>query len=163
MKTATFFEGVGFALLASIIGSVSYFALSLLLPESLIIRLLISAFTIVYLVYLFSRTRERVGRATIMLLCLMLIAALWVLSPPLSLFLMAPVFAIWLTRSLYFHSSLFSALADLGLTAFSLAAAFWACHHTGSLFLSLWCFFLVQALFVFIPSTKKPASPRPSN
>ena len=33
----------------------------------------------------------------------------------------------------------------------ALAAGIWAATQTGSLFLSLWCFFLVQALFVAIP------------
>jgi hypothetical protein len=60
--------------------------------------------------------------------------------------------AVWLNRSLYRYSSLLCALADLGLSALGLAAAIWAATHTGSLFLGIWCLFLVQALFVAIPS-----------
>jgi len=40
------------------------------------------------------------------------------------------------------------------LNAFALAAAFWALQQSGSLVLTLWCFFLVQALFVFLISGK---------
>ena len=58
---------------------------------------------------------------------------------------------IWLVRSLYFYASVVSALTDLGLSGLALAAAVWAVTHTGSLFLAIWCFFLVQALFVAIP------------
>jgi hypothetical protein len=45
-----------------------------------------------------------------------------------------------------------AALIDLGLSGLSLAAAIWAAHQSGSVFLTVWCFFLVQALFVHIPT-----------
>jgi hypothetical protein len=158
-KTATFWEGVTIALIASIVGSIVYVALSSFLTEDLVIRLLISGLTIAYLLYLLARTKECVGRISVLFLWLIFIGALWVFPPPLSLFLIAHIFTVWLTRALYFCASLISALADLGLNAFSIAAAFWACHHTGSVFLSLWCFFLVQALFVCIPGGAKKSSP----
>ncbi|MGH8576033.1 MAG: hypothetical protein ACREXX_07925 [Gammaproteobacteria bacterium] len=44
-----------------------------------------------------------------------------------------------------------SALADLGLNALSVMATVWAVRQTGSVLLGIWCFFLVQALFVAIP------------
>ena len=44
---------------------------------------------------------------------------------------------------------------DLALNGVSLAAAVWAVNQTGSLFVSIWCFFLVQALFVAIPASMK--------
>jgi hypothetical protein len=43
-------------------------------------------------------------------------------------------------------------LADLGLNTLSIASAFWVLHHTNSLFLTFWCFFLLQALFIYIPT-----------
>jgi hypothetical protein len=43
-------------------------------------------------------------------------------------------------------------MLDAGLSGLALAAAVWAAISTGSLFLALWCFFLVQALFVAIPN-----------
>jgi len=58
---------------------------------------------------------------------------------------------LWLLRSLYFYSSALSALLDLGLTLAAVATAYWAIAYTGSVFLCVWCFFLVQALFVVIP------------
>ena len=56
-------------------------------------------------------------------------------------------------RCLYFYRSLLAALMDIALQGLSLAAAIWALQQTDSLFLCLWSFFLVQALFVFIPPT----------
>ena len=55
-------------------------------------------------------------------------------------------------RSLYFHGSIVAALADLGIGALALAFAIWAAKSSGSVFLSIWCFFLVQALFVALPA-----------
>ena len=41
---------------------------------------------------------------------------------------------------------------DMGLQLLSVAAAVWALQHTGSIWLSLWSFFLMQSLFVFVPT-----------
>ena len=61
--------------------------------------------------------------------------------------------AIWLVRSLYFYSGVLPALMDLGLSALSISASVWAITRSGSVFLAIWTFFLVQALFVTIPPT----------
>ena len=157
MKTVTFFEGVVIALLASLFGSIGFFALTFFCPSEFTLRLLISALAIVYCLYMLNRSRKSVGRIMVMLAWFTLLVTLWLIFPPLTLFLLLHVLAIWLVRCLYFYSSLFASIADLGLGAFSVASAFWALHHTGSLFLTVWCFFLVQALFVFIPTgIKRP-------
>jgi len=156
MKNATLFEGIIVALIASFVGSVVYFALSSLFADSILIRLLISAITFAYLLYLLSRSKERIGRMTIITLYFVIVIAMWFFWPPISLFILAHLIAIWLVRSIYFYSSLLSSLADLALNSFSVAIAFWVVSHTGSLFLMLWCFFLTQALFVLIPSSIQP-------
>jgi hypothetical protein len=76
---------------------------------------------------------------------------LWFTHPPLLLYVCTHLGILWLIRSLYFYSSALSALADLGLNGLGMAAAIGAITRTGSLFLGIWCFFLVQALFVLIP------------
>ncbi len=82
-------------------------------------------------------------------------AVTWCVAPPLPLYLMIHVCAVWLVRSLYFYSGVMPALMDLGLNALSFSAAVWALTRSGSVFLATWCFFLVQALFVVIPPTIK--------
>jgi hypothetical protein len=159
MKKVTFWEGVFIALLTSVIGSISFFALTLSLSEDFAIRLLISGLAIAYMLYLIRRSQECTGWITLMLTWFILLAMLWLFYPPLTLFLVLHVLAIWLVRSLYSYASLFSSLADLGLNAFSIASAVWALHHTGSIFLTFWCFFLLQALFVFIPTGIKRQNP----
>jgi hypothetical protein len=106
------------------------------------------------LLYLLSRSRELTGRISALLawLVITIIAGLW--QPSLAGLLLVQVGIVWLIRSLYFHNGLLTALADLGLNAIALAAAFWALQQSGNLGLTLWCFFLAQALFVFLLSGK---------
>jgi hypothetical protein len=150
MSAPSFLEGVGVAVVASLAGSIGYWAFSAVLGGGL--RLVIAGLSLGYLLYLLARSRERVGRLTTLAAWSLTALALWWLQSPLSLYVLGHLGALWLVRSLYFHSGPLAALADLGLNAFALAAALWALGHTGSLLLALWCFFLVQALFVAIPA-----------
>ena len=151
MKQPTFLEGVAIALAASLAGSVLYTALDVVFPGVPVLRLLIAGIGLAYVVYLLGRTPERVGRVTAAAAWLLVAGVLWFTHPPLLLYICIHVGAVWLIRSLYFYSSALSALADLGLNGLALAAGIWAITRTGSAFLGIWCFFLVQALFVAIP------------
>ena len=97
----------------------------------------------------------------------MLAAVTWWAAPPLSLYLLVHAAAVWLVRSLYFHSSFAPALIDLGLSFLSITASAWAMSRSGSLFLSIWTFFLVQALYVLIPQVlgakARQVQPGPQN
>jgi hypothetical protein len=64
----------------------------------------------------------------------------------------AHLILIWLTRALLFHATLLTALADLGVSALSLAAGCWALLETGSLLASLWSLCLMQAACALLPS-----------
>lgn len=158
MKRPTFFEGVGVALAASIAGGVLFTVLATLFASGFVLRGLIAGLALVYVLYLLRRSGERVGRLTALAAWLAAASGIWLLglSPPL--YVLAHLGLVWLVRSLYFYSSLISAFADLGLLLFGLAAAVWALLATGSLGVGLWCFFLVQALFVVIPARIKRRS-----
>jgi len=159
MKTATFFEGVFIALIVGFVSSVLLFTLSSFFPTNLLIRGLISAITFAYITYLLSRSNERVGRIIVITILLISMTTMWFVWPAISFFIIGHMMMIWLVRCLYFYSSLVSAIVDLTLNGFSVLTAFAVATHTDSLFLTLWCFFLMQALFVFIPSSiKKPLS-----
>jgi hypothetical protein len=158
MNKLTFWNGVVFALLGSLIGSIGFFALTLVFSEDCAIRLLTSGLALAYILYLLINSQERTGRITVLGAGIILWIMLWIIYPPLTVFIVLHVLAIWLIRSLYWYASLISSLADLGLNALSFASAFWALHHSGSLFLTFWCFFLVQALFVYIPTGIKKAN-----
>lgn len=151
MKRPTLSEGIALALAVSIVGGVMYSALATYLPVGPALRFLMAATSLAYVVYLLSRSPERVGRITALAVWMVVAGVLWLAAPSITLYALVHVGMIWLLRSLYFHSSLLSALADLGLNALSLAAVLWAALQSGNIFLTLWCFFLVQALFVAIP------------
>ena len=84
--------------------------------------------------------------------------AAWYFAPSLLGYTVMHLGMLWLLRSLYFYSSAMAALLDLGLTSLALCAALWAAQSTNSVFLTIWCFFLVQAVFPVIPSSLRPAS-----
>jgi hypothetical protein len=152
VKRPGFFEGAAVALVASLAGGACYSALTSVFPSAAVFRLVVAALGLAYVVYLLRQSEERVGRVTAIVLWLVAAVALWIFGPPSLLYLCAHLGLVWLVRSLYFHSSLLSALADLGLVALGLAAAVWAARQSGSFALSLWCFFLVQALYAAIPA-----------
>ncbi len=152
MKQPSFLEGVAVALAASVAGSVLITALTPAFSPGAVLRLLIGGIGIAYVLYLLHRSPERVGRIIVVFAWTAAAVAGWFWNPPLMLYLALHIGLVWLVRSLYFHSSVLGALTDLGLSVFALATAIWAMSHTGSLFLALWCFFLVQALFIAIPN-----------
>jgi len=152
MKQPTFFEGVGVALAASLVGSSLFATLTPIFAVGGVLRLLVAGISLGYIVYLLGRSRERVGRVTVVAFWALLAGGIWFLKLPLPLYLLLHLVAIWLIRSLYFYSSLLSTLADLLLSGLSMSTAIWAFIHSGSLFLGIWCFFLMQSLFVVIPA-----------
>jgi hypothetical protein len=153
VKRPTFLEGVAVALVASISVGGLFTVLATLFASGSVLRILIAVTGLFYVLYLLRRSGEKVGRISSITLWLMSAALIWVMGLSLPLYLMAHLGIVWLIRSLYYYASLISVLADFALVLIGMAAAVWAVLQTGSLFVSVWCFFLVQALFVAIPST----------
>lgn len=153
MKRPGFFHGV---IVAAVLGFCTSAIVATLLPFlglGAVVRLVIPLLGLAYLLYLLTRSAERLGRVTTLTVWTTMAAVTWWATPPLPLYLMIHVGAIWLVRSLYYYSGVLPALMDLGLSVLSVSAAVWALSHSGSVFLATWCFFLVQALFVAIPQT----------
>jgi hypothetical protein len=151
MKRPSFLHGVVVAAIFGFLASVIVATLTPFVGLSAVIRLVIPVLGAAYLFYLFSRSPERVGRVTTITMWSALAIAAWWLAPPLPLYLLTHVIAVWLVRSLYFYSGFVPALIDLGLSALSVSATMWAVSRSGSVFLATWCFFLVQALWAFLP------------
>lgn len=153
MKRPSFLHGVIVAAVLGFFASAVVATLTPFVGLGAVIRLVIPLLALAYLLYLFSRSRERLGRVTTLTLWGALAVVTWWIAPPLPLYLLIHVGAIWLVRSLYFYSGVMPALMDLGISALSVSATVWAISRSGSVFLATWCFFLVQALFVAIPIT----------
>lgn len=101
--------------------------------------------------------RGRSGRLLASAAWLALAGALLVFNPTLLAWLLLPTLYLWLLRALLCHGRPLSALVDAGLSALALGGALLAATHTHSLFLALWCYFLVQGLHVLLPQ----ATPEP--
>jgi hypothetical protein len=155
MKRPGFLHGVVVAAVFGFFASAFVATLTPFVGFGSVVRLVIPALGLAYLLYLMSRSKERLGRVTTLSLWGALAVITWWVAPPFPLYLLIHVSAIWLIRSLYFYSGVMPALLDLGLNALSISAAVWALTRSGSVFLATWCFFLVQALFVAIPPTVK--------
>ncbi len=158
MNKPTFKEGLLVALILSFLGTVIFFVIDTLFLVTNQFYLTSSILSACYLLYLMIRSQTKLGRFTAFLLWFVVTASSWFAAIPLSLFILVQLGIIWMIRSLYFYSSLFSAASDLFLTGISIAAALWAGFHSGTLFLALWSFFLIQSLFIFIPSSLKTLS-----
>ena len=126
MKQPSFMHGVIVAAVLGFFASAVVATLTPFVGLGTVIRLVIPALGLTYLLYLFSRSRERIGRITTLLLWSVLAAVSWWISPPLPLYLLIHVMAVWLVRSLYFYSGVLPALMDLGLNALSISASIWA-------------------------------------
>jgi len=151
VKRPSFLHGVIVAAVLGFFASAIVATLTPFIGLASVVRLVIPAMTLAYLLYLFSRSDERLGRVTALTFWAILAVVTWWLAPPLPLYLLVHAGAIWLIRSLYFYSGVVPALLDLGTSALSITATVWAISSSGSVFLATWCFFLVQALFVAVP------------
>ena len=170
MKRPGFFQGVLVAATLAIAAGVLGTVLAPLMGLPALVRLLIPALGLGYLLYLLGRSGKRTGRFTALAAwAAMAVASGW-FAPPLPFYLAIHAGTIWLLRSLYYYYGILPALLDLGLSAASIAVTAWAALHSGSLVLATWCFFLVQALFVAIPPAIRdperaagPATPQNQN
>ena len=151
MKRPGFFQGIIVAAVLGFFASAIVATLTPFVGLGAVVRLVIPLLGLAYLLYLLNRSPERLGRVTTLTFWTAMSAVTWWVAPPLPLYLLIHVGAVWLIRSLYFYSGVMPALMDLGLNALSVSAAVWAISRSGSVFLATWCFFLVQALFVTIP------------
>jgi hypothetical protein len=156
MRRPGFWREVGVALALSIVGAIAYPAVAAFIGSAAALRLIIAGLGIVYAVLLMRGVKARAGRVIAIGAWFALDVVLFAYDPPLLLWLLAQSFAIWLLRCWCCYGSLLAALADSALCLFALAAAMVGAAHSHSLFLALWSFFLVQALFVLIPDTLRP-------
>ncbi len=152
MKRPAFSEGIIVAILVSLVVTVAFTVLSSFFPTRWLLQVMIAGVSFSYICYLLVRSQEKTGRLTVVSVWAMVTVITWLFSPSTMITLFVHVGLIWLVRALYYYTSLIVALIDLGLTLFGIAAAIWTLLYTNSLFLSVWCFFLIQALFVVLPN-----------
>jgi hypothetical protein len=147
-------EGIGVALILSLGGAVIFSTVKLFFSAFFSIFFLITAIAFIYLIYLLWRSPRREGRYTALLIWGLMTASAVLLDLPLLGYFAIQALTVWILRAFLFHRTLLPVFLDAGLTLLSLCAATWAYVSTHSPFLSLWSFFLVQALFCLIPQAQ---------
>lgn len=152
MKAPGLIDGVLIAALIAVGAGIAGLLLGGFVGLGSLFNLVLPAATLVYLLYLLRRSETRVGRVVVISGWAIASLAGWLLDLALLQQVLMQAGLVWLTRSLYFHSSLLSALLDLALVAGGLLTGAWALVNTGSLAAALWSFFLLQALFGWIPA-----------
>ena len=151
MTAPGFFDGVVAALVISLGAAAAGLLFGQFVAVGTLFQVVLWGAALAYLAYLLRRSRARIGRVVVISAWALVTLGCWLVDASLSGQVLLYAGLIWLVRSLYFHASIVAALLDLGLVALGLAAAVWALLNTGSLAASLWSFFLVQALFRWIP------------
>jgi hypothetical protein len=116
-------------------------------------QLLIASLVAAYILYIMSRRVGRVGRVTLAVLSWGLLFGVCFMGASIGSVILLGLGLIWLVRSVLRYTSLLSALLDALLCAVSLAGAALITMFSGSVALTVWGFFLCQALWVFIPTT----------
>ncbi|MCW8907348.1 MAG: hypothetical protein OQL28_08860 [Sedimenticola sp.] len=158
MNRPALLEGCGVALAASLTGSLLFALFSPMIGSDTLLRLLIAGLGFGYILYLMRRSGQKTGRLLTLAAWSVSTLLIGLLVSSLPLYLLLHIGLVWLIRSFYFHSSLFPAIADLGLSGLGAAAIVWALLQSGSLLLAIWCYFLLQAFFSTIPTLGRPAT-----
>jgi hypothetical protein len=149
---ATFLGGVAIAAALAAAGAALFSATFAWWSPRVALRLIVALVSGAYVVYLLARSDERTGRIVTVAVWTVAAALLAEFGDALSLYLIGHASLLWLVRALYHQRSTLGALADLGLTALALVAAVAAMRSTGSLFMAIWTFFLIEALFAATPN-----------
>jgi hypothetical protein len=151
------------ALLVAAAGAFGLRIAELAFGTALALRLCIAGCGAAFALTLLAAAHGRAGRIVAPLGLVALDLALFASGAPLALWAAAQACTLWLLRCAYFHKSAFVALADAGLAVLALGAATASLRHSGSAFLALWSFGLVQALYTLLPADPAaraaPASP----
>jgi hypothetical protein len=149
--TSSLAHGLGAALALSLVGAALFAALGPWVGMRTALRTVIALLGLAYVLYTIGRSGERVGRITTVGGWAAVATGAWLLEPPLAGYVLVHVGLMWLVRSLYHYAGVLPSLADLALALLGAAFAAWAAQRSGSVWLALWCFFLVQAFHVLIP------------
>ena len=162
MSKPSFWRSVLLALALSIVGAVLHSVLAGIFGRGLSLRLVVLAVSAIYVLGLLHASPLRSGRVVAAIAWLVLAGLLLAFNPALVVWLILQTAFIWLLRGLQAYDSPIAAGIDALLCAFALSAAVATAIHSHSLLLTLWSYFLVQALHVFVPRRLQPHSPAPT-
>lgn len=147
----TLMEGAVIGIAISIGVSLFFVGGISLLSGGLGFRFLTGIIFLIYTLYLLSKSQEKTGKITIISIWLLVSVLNFLFTESVLLYVTIYIAMTWLIRSLYFYNSLLSSGIDLLVTVLASFICLLTWNYTGSLLLTIWSFFLIQSLFVFIP------------
>ena len=150
MQRPTLFEGIVVALVISLLASPLGYMLRLWMGGAMGGKVWIVVIAYAYIVYLLAQSPKPVGRT--LLAGLSALALLGSLALETRWVVLAAMALIAGIRACVYSRSLLAALLHGSLCLFGFGTALWAYWQSGSLILATWSFFLLQALFVCLPS-----------
>lgn len=150
MKPSSLIQGIVVALGLSLAARPMLMVFSVLAP-SVDNQLLIASLMATYVLYMLSRRAGKVGRVTLAMFSWGLLFGSCFVGMSVGFVILLGIGLIWLLRSVLRYSSLLSALSDGLLCTAGLGCAAAIAMLTGSIALTVWGFFLCQALWVLIP------------
>jgi hypothetical protein len=152
MHRPTLLEGVLVALVLSLSASPLVVLVQLATGSLLAWKIVVMVLAYTYMCYLLARSERRSGRVTLGLLALTVLLASLLCNLRFPTILLLCVTLMWTVRSFAHSRSLVSAVLQGGVCVLGCGAALMVYGHSSSLALALWSFFLIQAIFVFIPA-----------
>ena len=150
MKSPSLSSGIGFAFFAAIATAILTLSLPIVLPL-LAPKFTLALITIAYLYYLIRRSGEKTGRVVIGSISIGVSLIALTIEMSLFEFILIELGLIWIVRSLYLRARPLPALLDGLLVIAGVLLASWGILQTQSLAIAVWCFYLVQALFIEWP------------
>ncbi len=150
MKQHNLFLSLGIAFVLSAV-SLPILWVLLALRSSIATQALITLLTAGYLGYLLVQSRARVGRIILATVSAAVLGVACLAGASSTAVALLALGLIWFVRSLLNYSSLVAACLDALLCVVSVGVALAAAGATSNAALTVWCFFLLQALWVYIP------------
>ena len=164
-------RGMGAALLLSILGAMVFSFGGSLLGSAAAARLGLTILSLLYLLYILQtspaaqkemfRHSQSAKRGVLVSLALWLVLTLllYAFNPSIWIWLVVLTGFSWLVRCFRSYRSLWLAAGDALVNGVALILSLLTALHTHSVFLSLWCFFLIQAALVFLPGVRRSRQP----
>lgn len=154
MKNPTLLANITVALLISLMSLGIQIILQTLFFTPAAVNITLALVALCYLGYLFNVSPARPGKVTLVLLSVLTTTTLLMLGTETNLLIGVLIGTLWLSRSLLFYHSVLASFADLALCLIGFTAAVGAFLLSASIAAGVWCFLLIQALFIFIPGRK---------
>ena len=150
-RTPDFIEGAVVALGLSVLAAIGYWSLIGIFNVAVSVPAQIGTLGSIYAVYLLKRSDRSAGKITIGILFIALSVLLILLPIAFAIVASILLLGIWALRCFFYRHGVADSLLDLCLSVLAVIAAVIAATTTQSVLLTVWTFFIVQALHVLIP------------